>query len=381
MSFKPDSSSTSRNSARALSRKTLLDTIDEICAHQHRSDFELPISQDSPFLSELFNRHLPKIPKKQQRLIAARVFKLFLTTNSDRLKITELKKAHFQKYIDYRLTEISAQTKRSISPQTVNKELYAISSALTSAPLYFQELEDYQKLKIPKAKEKDSSRSLNLGNSEFAILLEYLRKPKTGKQTAMVELHRKRLADDLEFRFETGLRRKEVAKLKIVQFVRSENILKNDKRCKTDTTKIFPLSKRAQEIIEKRIKEGELEFIFTKEGEPTPSEYRSLKNACAELNIPYGRYTDNGFIPHDLRRAFATNIIAGTDIETARELLGHSNIAMTGNYLQTNKARLFAAVRNLDNIDVEFELESIFEQVKNGKVDKKKLCRKNTENR
>lgn len=44
-----------------------------------------------------------------------------------------VKKGHFQKYIDVRLTEKNPQSERFILPDTVNKELSAVSVAFRKA--------------------------------------------------------------------------------------------------------------------------------------------------------------------------------------------------------------------------------------------------------
>jgi integrase len=110
-------------------------------------------------------------------------------------------------------------------------------------------------------------------------------------------------------------------------------------------------------------------FIFTPTGNPIESNYRTLKTVCAKLGVPYGRYNEDGFVSHDLRHNFGTEIMRGSDIETARELLGHSNISQTGTYVHTSPERLRDAVRNRENIDYNGELKAIFEAVKNEDLD------------
>lgn len=66
------------------------------------------------------------------------------------VKISQLKKAHFQKYIDERLSKINPQPESFILPETVNKELSEISVASKNAQLYFPKLEDEAIVLIPK---------------------------------------------------------------------------------------------------------------------------------------------------------------------------------------------------------------------------------------
>ena len=149
-----------------------------------------------------------------------------------------------------------------------------------------------------------------------------------------------------------------------------QQALLNVKRWKTDTvTKFFPLGKRAIEIINDRRKlQKDSDNIFTPDGKPIESNYRTLKNVCEDLKILYGRFTAGGFVSHDLRHNFGTEIMRESDIETARVLLAHANISQTGTYLHTSNERLRDAIRKRDKIDYDSELEKIFEAVKNGEL-------------
>ncbi len=91
------------------------------------------------------------------------------------------------------------------------------------------------------------------------------------------------------------------------------------------------------------------------------------------MKIPYGRFTDGGFVSHDLRHNFGTEILLNSDIETARELLAHANISQTGTYVHTSNERLRDAVRKRDKIDYDSELEKIFEAVRGDSIDQKKF--------
>lgn len=327
-----------------------------------------------PPVSELLDTVLPTIQKHHQQTLAKRVFETFVKLLPPSIKVNELKKTHFQIYINHRSGQVGKQTNEPIRLATIYKELYALSSALKQAPVYFDALENWQAPELPelpKGFKKKSQRERLVSDKELKAIVGKLMEEPTGKQTFAHYFHRVRLAHQIEFGYWTGLRRKEIARLKFSQYDEEQQAFLNVKRWKTDTiTKFFPLSKRAVEIIKERRKlQKDCEFVFTPDGEPIESNYRTLKEVCKDLKIPYGRYADGGFVSHDLRHNFGTAILQESDIETARELLGHSNISQTSTYVHTSTDRMREAVRKRDKIDYNSELEKVFGDVKNGILD------------
>jgi integrase len=326
-----------------------------------------------PTAAELFEKVLPTIPNHNHRTMSERVFNNFLELLPALIKVNEIKKHHFQIYINFRAGQLGKQSKQPIRPQTIFKELYAISSALKQGAVYFDSLEDWQTPglpELPKNVKKKPRRERLVTNFELESIIKALSKPPTGKQTQAHFFHRIRLTHQIEFQYWTGLRRKEIASLKFSQFDKNQQALLNVKRWKTDSvTKFFPLSKRAVEIIElRRELQKDCEFIFTPDGQPIEANYRTLKRVCEKLKIPYGAFTDGGFVTHDLRHNFGTEILRETDVETARILLRHSNISQTGTYAHTSNDRLKEAVRKRDKIDYEGELKNFFKLVENGQI-------------
>ncbi|MEA3401906.1 MAG: tyrosine-type recombinase/integrase [Armatimonadota bacterium] len=57
---------------------------------------------------------------------------------------------------------------------------------------------------------------------------------------------------------------------------------------------------------------------------------------------------DSDLTPHSLRHSYATELLrAGADVETIRDLMGHSDVSVTGVYLATDPSRKRAAVESL----------------------------------
>lgn len=368
-----------RRSLVADTRADLETMIDEILLTARRSKHDLPTARAdrSPTLKDLFARILPTVEKPHQRKLCERVFENFLALLPVAVLVKDLRKNHFQIYIDWRKTQQGIQTKKPLKTESIYKELYAVSNALKKGELYFESLENWEVPKLPKFDKKKSeklSRRTRIVSpeDELKILLEELRHPTGGRITIATRNHSARIADELEFKAETGLRRKEVARLQVKQFLTNEKALKDVRRWKTGTvTKFYPLSFRASEIIERRIKDKTLtasDYIFSVNGEAGDGDYRTLKAVCKRLEIPYGRFNEDGFIPHDLRHNFASDVIQHTDIETTRELLGHSNITQTGQYLHTTKERLRQAVKNRQGIDLKSEIVAIYKKTRRKKI-------------
>lgn len=357
----------------------LLEVIAEIRKQENKErankkyQLNLEVVSYIPTAAELFAKVLPTVPKPHQRKLSERVFETFLFLLPPLIKVNELSQIHFQIYLDYRSGQLGKQSKQPIKRQTIYKEMYSITSALKKAKLYYDSLQKWQVPELPelpKGFKKKTRRERLVSDRELAAVIKELMKPPTGKQTYAHHFHRVRLAHILEFGYWTGLRRIEIARLKFTQYDGEQRALLNVKRWKTDTvTKFFPLGKRAIEIInDRRELQKDSDYIFTPDGQPIESNYRTLKNICEDLKIPYGRFTDGGFVSHDLRHNFGTEILRESDIETARELLGHSNITQTGTYVHTSNERLREAVRKRDKIDYNSELEKIFEAVKTGEI-------------
>lgn len=367
--------------------KELNEIVDEIRGNERRTQRNLDsIESLGPTVQSLLDKVLPTIDKHHQRKICERVFAAFLQLLPKDLRVKNLKKLHFQAYINWRSLQTGKQRKKPVKMDTIYKELYALSSALSQGENYWAELEDWEKPKLPKFPEKKQSRQetrrkrIVSPEQELSVLLAELRKSKKGKQTKYTEEHRRRLADDLEFRYETGLRRKEVVLLEKKKYFPKEHALRDVIRWKTGTiTKFFPLTPRAEEIIKNRLAAqngSDSPYIFTPDGKPIPSDYRTLKRLCAKLKIPYGRFTEDGFVAHDLRHNFASEVIQHGDIETVRELLGHSNIEQTGDYLHTDERRLRETMRKRSGIDLRIELVALYKDVRRKRIDARTFIEK-----
>ena len=73
--------------------------------------------------------------------------------------------------------------------------------------------------------------------------------------------------------------------------------------------------------------------VFQYEGKPVSNIRASLMSACKKAGIEYGRFVKGGFIFHDLRHTFNTNMRkAGVSESVIMEITGHSTREMFDRY-------------------------------------------------
>jgi integrase len=73
--------------------------------------------------------------------------------------------------------------------------------------------------------------------------------------------------------------------------------------------------------------------VFTHRGKAIKDIRTGLKMACEKAKIIYGRFKDDGFIYHDLRRTFYTEARrAGVPDSVIKEITGHSRNQVTDRY-------------------------------------------------
>jgi len=368
----------------------LLAVIDEIKSAERKKAInqkygtDLPVPNLSPTLKELFDKILESIHVRKTRVFKKRVFDNFLSLIPTDIKIIDIVKADFQSYITKRRAQIGEQSGKPIKTQTIYKELYQVSAALNARNDHFprnQALEDWKPPKPPKAPpglKRKSQRSRVVTQDELHAVINELYKRPAKPQNFHQYFSRVRLGHTLEFAYWTGLRRKEISNLKFSQFDKKQDVLTNVVRFKTsDVQPIYPLAKRAVEIItERRGLQKDTPYIFSNNGNPIESNYRTMKNVCDKLRIPYGTFQENGFVIHDLRRNFGTEILKETDIETTRRMLGHTNISQTQTYVTTDIEEMKRAIRRRDKINYNDQLGLIFDEMGSVKISKQDFTEK-----
>lgn len=99
---------------------------------------------------------------------------------------------------------------------------------------------------------------------------------------------------------------------------------------------------------------GKDNHIFQFKGQPIKGDIRDgLKNACKEAKIKYGRFVKGGFIFHDLRHTFNTNMRkAGVQESVIMAITGHSTREMFDRYNTVDEEDTKSALRKLESFIV-----------------------------
>jgi integrase len=251
---------------------------------------------------------------------------------------------------------------RRVSGSTVNRDLAALQAALSRAVDWgFLTINPLTRMK--RAVEDESAVVRYLSDEEEADLRATLVARDQGRRRARDAANRWRRDRGYDLRpaygvytdhltplvllaLNTGLRRGELFRLQWqdVQFKRRLLTVRGG-GAKSGQTRHVPLNSEAAKVLERWKQEngGSRTFVFMNARSTEP--LNDVKKAWAVLVKKAGLLA---FRFHDLRHTFASKLVmAGVDLNTVRELLGHSDIAMTLRYAHLAPEHKAAAVEKL----------------------------------
>jgi integrase len=138
----------------------------------------------------------------------------------------------------------------------------------------------------------------------------------------------------------TGMRRGELLSLQWEQVdLQSKTI--TIKQSKNGKVRHIPINKKTQEALES-IPEPHEGHVFVYRGLPIKAVKTAFAGAARRAGISSCRF-------HDLRHTFATRLVlAGVDLATVMQLMGHANISTTMKYAHPNPPHKREAVERLD---------------------------------
>jgi integrase/recombinase XerD len=155
--------------------------------------------------------------------------------------------------------------------------------------------------------------------------------------------------------YATGLRRSEVAHLKVSDIDRSLMLI-HVQQGKGSRDRKLPLTEKVYAALREYWRAAKIKprvYLFPTRKEPTEQEKpisdKVVWNACHEAALRAGLTKRIG--PHTMRHSFATHLLeSGADLRTIQLLLGHQSLKETALYLHLSHRHLRAAINPLDQI-------------------------------
>lgn len=328
-----------------------------------------------PRVKELFDRHRRQLATKKAQTTFDRVTEKFLLVlPSPNFTLDELRRKHFKDFCDLRVSE-------GIKAESANREITEISAAIHKAGDYFENLENWSVpgnlIYRPKFETAERDRVITV--EERTLLIDYLLREKGKSEREKDYLARRRAGLVIYFGLLTGLRHGEISGLRKSDFDPKRRRLRAErfktKKSGVRWTVFEPLTDTQLRVLleaDRLYPEGD--FFFSAVGKNHNKIYSTLRAACKALGIPYGKDAVDGFVIHDTRHTFVTNLIQnGVDFATARSLSAHSADNMLMRYSHVTKDSRARAMRVIETEigeggSGEDELKRIYDQVKKGKM-------------
>ena len=257
------------------------------------------------------------------------------------------------------------------APATVDMEISLVKTMVTKA--FYNDKIDGRILKTFNNVKKMLKKGVNARRRTLSPL-EYIN---------LVVASPEHLRNVLVVAHNTGMRKGEIRKLRWKHvdwqnmFIRLPAEITKEGRNKT-----IPINHHAKSVLESIkpelgvVSDDHHDFVFTFKGEPIKSAgglRRSLDTACKISGIKFGRDIEGGFIFHDIRRTFKTNMLAaGVQKEYRDVILGHSLEGMDAHYIVPKESDLSQAMDQYTQwIDdqVKTVLENVDHSVDQVKVD------------
>lgn len=145
----------------------------------------------------------------------------------------------------------------------------------------------------------------------------------------------------------TGMRKGEILSLKWSQIDLKNDLILLDKT-KNDERREIPINKPLKQVLIQLHSQRRLDTDYVFVNPDTGKRYTDLKRsfttACKRAGI-------KDFHFHDLRHTYASQLVmAGVDLKTVQELLGHKSLTMTLRYAHLSQAHKREAVKALEKL-------------------------------
>jgi integrase len=239
----------------------------------------------------------------------------------------------------YKLT----RKEEGAKPATINRELgclrHIFNMAIKWKKAQSNPVREVKFLKEPKEKDRI------LTEEEEPRLLEAVR---TGHKA-------KHLEAIILTALNTGMRKGEILNLKWSNVDFKNGVITVEKTKNDDIRKI-PMNQKLTEILEGVKKVSKSDYVFSENGKP----YLDVKTGWWTVLEKAGI---ENFTFHGLRHTFGSRLgMAGVDLRTIQELMGHKDIKMTMRYSHPTPEHKRKAVETLDQVTTIFTTQANLEE-------------------
>ena len=166
---------------------------------------------------------------------------------------------------------------------------------------------------------------------------------------AMMEAAPSHLRPILMMGYHTGMREGEILKLtwdKVDKKKRMIRLAATDTKDKE--ARPVPISNELHAMLDALPKAIHDQHVFLYKGKPISDIRTGLREACNSAGIIYGRFKKGGFIYHDFRHTFNTNMRkAGVPESVIMKITGHSSRAMFDRYNTVDEGDLRQAIEKM----------------------------------
>lgn len=169
---------------------------------------------------------------------------------------------------------------------------------------------------------------------------------------ALQEHSPKHLKSLLIMGYWTGMRKGEILNLTWDKVdLKNRMIHLEDEDTKEEKAKTVPIGDEVYELLNSIPRALHDPHVFLYCGRPIKNRVETaLKTACRKAGIVWGREVKGGFIFHDLRHTFITDMgKAGVDRDVRAAIVGHAIKDMQGRYDEVHDQDKLAAIRQLES--------------------------------
>lgn len=166
-----------------------------------------------------------------------------------------------------------------------------------------------------------------------------------------------KLRDIATIMLETGMRPEEVCTMRAENVHLRERYLFVPRGKSRHARRNIPLTSAAVQVLERRLRDIKGPYVF-------PSRFDPSTHVTQLLNVHNNALTKAQITPrfrlYDLRHTFGSrSAMAGVDLPTLKELMGHGNIAMTMRYVHPTAEHKVSAVGKLEEYNAQRLVRSL----------------------